>query len=254
VGYLQRPLSVQSAAPDPFGNETLVLDDWVPAHIGAARELGAVQFGVLLPLSLGTSGTGLAGVTSRDQTSSVLGIGAPHLQVRHVHWFGDWALGVLQEVVLPFGHEQSFLGSRAWAYAPKATLQWTHQPFWFLASFGARFRTPVAFGPVRFGSEALIALGAGLDLTRHYAIALDSWLLPALQEDEQAYLSSVTRTQRTPAEWLFSLAGHWQSLRVSVGAGTSLPLSREHSRSGSTTFAGPPGPRMRLQTRLETSW
>lgn len=254
LGYQREPLLQVAASPDPFGTETAILNDWVTARALFAVRFDRIEFGLTWPLSLGGSGTGLAGVTTRTESSTVAGVGSPHLLVRARIAQGRWTWAVTQELVLPLYSEQSFLGTYGFGYAPMLTGQWDPQRGWVAVSVGARLQKSAEFGPVKFGSSAVVQTSAGVHLSPLFALFAEGWLLPALSRDEYTDPWVTRQLRRIPAEVLVGGRLTHDPLNVALGVGTSLPLTVEDTQTRSTRFAGPPSPSLRLELRLEADF
>jgi hypothetical protein len=254
LAYLSRPLLLRTASPDPDGNEVAILDDWSVLRLSGASVVGPIEWGLVWPLSLGGSGGGLAAATTRTGSSPFTGLGAPHLHLRWARTHGVFSYAVGHHWVLPLATERTFLGTRGLTFAPKLTAQWQTENAFCVLAVGARLRRPTSFGPVRFGSEAVIIASGGLRLPLGFEAFVEAFSTPSLVSDEVRLPSGAQRLQRVVAEWLLGVSLQRTWGRALLAAGSSLPTSSQSSPFDEVTFAGPPGPRVRIESRLETSW
>jgi hypothetical protein len=260
LGYLRNPVNVVAAAPDPYGDQIRVVGDWLPARALFSMGWRDLEFGAVLPFGFGASGTGLAGVTTRTEASSLSGMGAPRLAVRFARRFGNFQLAATEQLVLPLAATGTFLGSNGFGYAPALLGQWDGARAWLSASLGLRLARSSAFGPSRFGSSAALAMNTGVHVSQRVKLFAETLVLPALNEDDFSYPSAKRYSWRIPAELLLGARLDTSQLRVSLGAGTSLPLTREHveyadgSSATTSRYAAPPSPALRIELRVETHW
>ncbi len=253
ASFLRRPLVVYAASPDPFGNETAILDDWWTTQLVASRHLEDWDVGLVLPLSYG-SGSGAEALSTRASSSGVSGVGDPHIVLRLATQLDGVWLGVTQRVALPLGNESSFLTSRSLTYAPKLTLRWDRGALSLTTELGARLRSATEFGNLRFGSEAYAAVNAGWNLPWNTTVFVEWWTTPSLTADE-ATSGRPRRVRRNPSEVLLGISQKWDSLAALFGLGTSLPFSTEAIDGEATeAFAGPPGPKLRLHLQLSAGF
>lgn len=259
LGFAHESLIAVAAAPDPYGNEIPVLDDWWTSQLflsapvaGLGPALGAaLDLGLVLPISWGASGHGLPGVTTRTGHGSVAGIGDPRLSLRFARELAGWHVGVTQEVTLPLGQEQTFLHTRSVGYAPKLGLEWRDVRWSWAFELGARLRRASPFVPVRFGSEALFASHASFGVTEHTQLAIEAWALPSLTRDEFTFPERRVAIRRVPSELSLAVAQRLWDLTGLLAIGTSLPLSSQEDDGATSTVSGPPGPTLRLHLQIE---
>jgi hypothetical protein len=256
ASFQQRSLVAVAAAPDPFGNEIEVLDDWWTTQAFLSRRLGRWALAVTLPASLGGSGRGKDSLVTRGASGSVAGLGDPRLSLRINQRYETIQISVTQELSLPLGHAQTFLGARSLTYAPRIGVSTSWKDFWASAEVGARLRSATEFGPIRFGSEGFIALTTGAHLADSTLVFVEGWATPSLTRDESRSLASEVITRRVPAEILVGMSQALGATEAHLGVGTSLVLSEETDLATGkhTSFAGPPGPALRLQFQLERAF
>jgi hypothetical protein len=245
---------VIAAAPDPFGREVPVLSDWVTARVGFDRRWdGGPRLGLVAPLAARLSGTGVDGVaSSRSRETSAFSIGDPTIHAGFDFTVADLRAAVLERVQLPLGQEGSFVSHRGLTFAPGIALATTLRGFTVALEVGARLRAPERFGDVHFGSEGLLGLGVSRELGKGFSLAIEGFASPALTADESRSASGGrTQVRRIPAEVLVSGSFRMERQRVTLGAGTSLPVSTLRDGTGTETIGGPPGAALRLSLRFE---
>lgn len=261
LGFAHESLIAVAAAPDPYGNEIPVLDDWwtsqlflsTPVSVLGPAFGAALDFGLVLPISWGADGRGLPGVTTRAGHGSVAGLGDPRLSLRFVRELAGWHLGVLQDVTLPLGFEQSFLHAPSVGYAPKLGAEWRDARWSWAIELGARLRRASPFGPVRFGSEALLASHASFLAAEHTRLLIEAWSVPSLTRDEFTFPQRRLTIRRVPTELSLAVAQQLGDLTGLLAIGTSLPLSPQEANGATSTVSGPPGPTLRLHLQIEGS-
>lgn len=251
--YQYRPLIVVAASPDPFGREVPVLSDWLGLSAGADAQVARLRLGARLPFAVRLSGTGSDGVASTHADDAVRAtVGDPELAASFPFAAWGWQGGVVQRLTLPFGAEGSFVAHAGPRYAPGVSLARDFAGTLLAIELGVRLRRAERFGDVRFGSEVTAQAGVSQRLGRGFSVALEGLFHPALQRDETRDASGATvRVRRLPLELLASVQLASAHERLSVGVGTSLPLSERTAEGPPETFAGPPGAPLTLAVRAE---
>jgi hypothetical protein len=262
VDYRQRPVVVVAASPDPYGREVPVLTDWAQLALGADAVLSPLRLGFHVPVAVRLSGTGVDGVASVRSNSGVnASFGDPEVNVAFP--FRLWGLdgGVIQRLTIPLGTAGSFAAHAGPRYAPVISLTKQFADTLLGAELGLRLRAAERFGDLRFGSEATAQVGVSQRLFHGFSLALEGSLHVALARDETITESGTTiRVRRMPAETLASVQFESEHERLTLGVGTSVPLTQRAVGRGPgvgqerETISGPPGAPLHVALRVERAF
>lgn len=242
---LRAPVTFQVSSPDRGGRTVFVVDDAVDSSlffaVGVPDRLEATA---TLPARLYQRGAGAGAAASQSappiEQSALrdprLGVAYSLDDALNAPGYG-LRLGV--ELSLPLGDERGMAGERSVVAAPSVTFGWRRHLVAFRASAGARLRRSVEFGDVRLGSEALIALGLGVDVLDPGLLffSLEGFALPPLGSSRASTANEeITSVMWLPAEWCFAARTSFRrdsAWSLAGSFGTGLPLSSE-TRSTST--------------------
>jgi hypothetical protein len=265
VGYMLRPIVLNAPSPDPEGRNVDVVDHVIDAVLLYAQGLtDGIELTAALPFAAYQTGAGAAGATSQAAPPirpTVLR--DPRIGVGFgLFWQGssDHGYGIKTrlELALPLGDEEVFAGSSSVTVAPSAVLEVREDRFWAGSELGLRLRSVVELADVRWGSQAVIALGAGFDILEHdlLSVAAEAWIAPVVtsQEQNRGRFGRVDDALVVPAEWLASVRSQLVAdvpFTLQLGGGTGIPLSssRRTTASGeeqSDNFASPTTPALRF--------
>jgi hypothetical protein len=213
----------------------------------------------VLQVAVHRTGTGLDGVTSqrgRSLRAAALRdvrLGAGYALVAGEDPGQPQTVAPRLEVALPTGDATSFAGNGGVTVAPSIALGLRIGSFFAATQQGVRLRSASDLGGLRHGSEVVSLLGLGVDLLggERLSLALEAWLRPSLvRQQRTTHEGTRVEARLLPAEWMASVGTRLGELRLAVGAGSAVPLSREtRSRSDgserSDSFAGLTAPRFR---------
>jgi hypothetical protein len=266
--YLNRPIVLTAASPDPYGTEITavryVLDATLTAAVGVLPNLEATA---ALPMVLSQAGNGVSSLTSlRAEPIASTTVSDPRLGLGF-DWLdqpagGGRITGKLDyRLSLPLGNEAAFAGERGLVNAPSLIFAAHFAPLLVAAQIGARLRPAVQLGDARHGHQLSFALGTSAALLERELldVSVEAWALPSLESQVQTTASgSSVDSSQIPAEWLLSLRSRpLSALMLHAGVGTAIPISSssralasgEHSED---SFAALPSARWRLS--LAARW
>ncbi len=219
-----KPAVLNVPAPNQSGRDVNLISSAVGWSLVGRIGIGNRLELTALAAGLSQRGAGIKGVTSQ----SAAAIDSPALQDPRLG-FG-YALPPLAprlaakirfEAKLPLGNAEALAGDRSFVASPSVALSSQQGGFFAGLELGARLRRPSDFFGLRIGSQALIAAGAGYELTGpRLSFAVELYVLPSLIDSG---ISSYV-----PAEWLYTtrfaprLFGNFS---VGAGMGAGLPLS-----------------------------
>ena len=168
---------------------------------------------------------------------------------------GNVGLKPRVELSLPLGSRDAYASSGGVGIYPSLPLVWSPGRFALAVELGLRLRPSAEIASVRMGSQALFALGASYVAVRRYLLlGLEAYLLPSLLDNTSQRAAALgIETRVLQSEWLASarsLLDADESFSLTLAAGTSLPLSWEHSGSTSRHFVAPASPAARLMLEL----
>jgi hypothetical protein len=226
--YLSRPIVLVAPSPDPEGREIRVVDDRVDASLLWAYAPSArLELTLATPFVLNQNGAGGEGVASQS-APPLARTAARDPRIGAGYAIGDWDGAALQartELTLPLGEEQLYAGDGSFVLAPSLAAALALGPFFAGAELGARLRKSVPLADVRFGSQAVAALGAGVDLlpAERLSFGVEAIVMPSLVRQERARGDA----SLVPAEWLASVRSaplSDRALLLQLAGGTGLPL------------------------------
>jgi hypothetical protein len=218
-----RPAVLTVPAPNQDGRDINLISRAFAWSFGARSGIGNRLELTALAAGLSQRGAGIKGVT----TQSAPAIDSPALQDPRIG-FG-YALRpplpgigakIRFEAKLPLGNREALAGESSFVASPSFALSAKHAGMFCGLELGARLRRPTDFFGLRLGSQALIAVGAGYELTGpRLSFALEEYLLLSLI-DSGSY-------RYVPSEWLFS--ARWAprffgNFSVGAGFGGALPM------------------------------
>lgn len=249
-GFRYEPAVVTVPAPNRDGRDVNLLRHSTDVALAARVGLGnRLELTLLVPAGLYQRGAGIKGIT--DQSAPAISVAGLH-DPRIGFGFGlvesaPFAVKLRFEAKLPLGDRGALGGEPSPVGSPSLALSARGGGFFAGAELGLRLRRPAELFGTRVGSQGLVALGTGYELSRaRLAFALEAYALPSLVDSgARRYL---------PAEWLGSLWWAPRSLgRVSLGlaGGTGLPVSG--AAAGASFALGVPAFRGSLSLRLAPS-
>jgi len=202
-------------------------------HVSLSASVGVAtdwELAVIVPLTLYQSGAGVAPYLSSEADAlprTALRdprLGATYaLLARDLEDQGDgFALAAHLDLSLPLGNADAFASEPGPVLSPTVTADFRSGPLLVGAEAGARLRTPTRFANTRLGPQAVLALGAGVDVLREtLSLAVEAFALPVLA-------SQPSGGTLVPAEWMVTARtvpfadGAWAA---SLGGGTAIPLT-----------------------------
>ena len=246
LAFRLRPAVLTVPSPNEQGREVNLISHAITWSLGARWGIGNRLELTALAAGLSQQGAGIKGVTSQSAPA----IASPVLQDPRVG-FGyslrpplrSLGFKVRFEAKLPLGNTEALAGEKSFVASPSFVISSRFRGAFANVELGARLRRPTNFFGVRVGSQALVALGIGYEISRiRLAFAMEEYLLPSLI-DSGSY-------RYLPAEWL--LSSRWAPRffgHFSVGAafGGALPLLTDDGGHGSF---GTPGFRALAFVRL----
>lgn len=249
-----RPLVLEVPSPDPDGREVRLVDYAIDENVLLAAGLGyGVELGVTLTSVLHQRGSGSEGITS--QRAAALASATERdvrLSVAYAAPAGaQFGLKPRFELSVPAGDESAYASEGTLVAAPGLSASAALGRFTLAGLLALRLRRAVELGPVRWGSQAELALAAdALVLTRpNIAFTLETFALPSLgSATSRRGRSTDVSVTLIPAEWLASVriqpdtAEPWF---VSAGAGTGLALSAEERAGTRRALFAPTTPAFR---------
>jgi hypothetical protein len=240
---LRAPVLARIASPDSAGRDVQVVDYAVDASFFlAVGVVDNLQLSLTLPTRLYQTGAGVGGLASQSaQPLEQSALRDPRLGAAYSFDDALASLGLglrlALDVSLPLGNAAQFSGDRSIVAQPSVTVGWQITRFALRASIGARLRSAVDFGDVRFGSAGFLALGAGVDVLGPglLFLSLEGFALPPLVGSRAPNASpTLSGVSLVPAEWLFALRSSFRpgsAWSVSAAFGTGLPVSSETRRT-----------------------
>jgi hypothetical protein len=256
--FFRGPVTLRANSPDPAGREIRVVDDVADTSLLASGSVArSLALSIALPIRSYQTGAGIGAVTSQSPspptTTAVrdprIGLAYSFEQFFHVRGLG---LKSYLETSLPLGDSAIFAGDRSLVVSPKILLSGHYDRFFGELSLGARLRQTSTIGDTRIGSQALLALGFGVDALPHdlLFVGVEAWALPALTSTTAQQVAATESVTLTPAEWLVSAQSRFASgsrWLLQIGGGSGLPLSSvHHVGAGSEHFLGVTTPEFRF--------
>lgn len=230
-GFRLRPAVISVPSPNQAGRDVNALRHATDVTLGLRTGVGrGLEVTLVLPAGLYQRGAGIKGVTHQS---------APAVAEQSLH---DPRLGfglalpvdsrVLSaklrlELKLPLGNVDALAGEHSLVTSPSFALA-ARSGGWFAGlELGARMRRPTELLGSRIGSQALIALGTGYELSNpNLTFAVEAYALPSLVRSASA--------SYVPAEWLASLRFAPRAapaLSFGVAGGSGLPFSSDGAGS-----------------------
>jgi len=254
AGIAHRPVMLVAPSPHPEGREVPAVELTSTLSLAARYGLGRrMDVTLALPLVPYQSGTGAEGVTAQHASS----LRSTTIRDPRVGFLttlvgaernAPLALGSRLEIVLPFGEAAAFAGASGLTVAPAFAAELARGRFSLALDLGLRLRPAVSFGTVREGSEAVVALGAGVTLIQAPVVAL------TLEAFARAGLAAPPvgapeDARNLPAEWLLGArfqprpSSRWSA---ALGGGSGLPVSELGGDSPEGAVLGVTAPTLRL--------
>jgi hypothetical protein len=230
-GFRFRPAVISAPAPNRAGRDVNALRHATDVTLGLRAGIGSkLEVTLVLPAGLYQRGAGIKGITHQA---------APPVAEQSLH---DPRLGfgcalpvdsrVLSaklrlELKLPLGNASELAGERSAVTSPSLALG-ARSGGWFAGlELGARLRRPTELLGSRVGSQALLALGTGYELSKpSLTFAVEAYALPSLVRSSS--------TSYVPAEWVASARFAPRAtpqFSFGVGGGTGLPFSSDGAGS-----------------------
>jgi hypothetical protein len=252
--YLLKPITLHVPSPAPLGTDENAIRDQVNASfLFAYGVTSRLELGVVLPMTLGQGGSGVAGVTAGDELRDTavrdLRFGTAYQLVPRERVEpsiarkgpSPWGLTARFEVSAPTGDDQQFAGEKGGVFIPSLAGDYRRGPWFASAELGARLRQTAEFLGARVGSQIVLGLGVGYDiLAREKLSAIaEARALPTLTEQHDArpvggtIESTPNGKHIVPAEWSVGLRSApflGGDVAATLLGGGGLPLS-----SGSIT-------------------
>jgi hypothetical protein len=248
--YLHEPIILST----PIGGTTSVhqyaVKDQVDGSFlwsyGVTRRL---ELDLVVPLTFGQGGTGLAPVTGgdglkdtavRDMRFGLAYAFIPHARLPDEATHDSFGLLGRFEVSAPTGDSDQFAGNGYGVFAPSLAADWRHGRFMVGVEVGARLRPTNELLGARVGSQMVTAAGVGYDLMQKRELltaTLEAWALPTFAEQHAVteptpgtLVSTPDGKTITPAEWQVGL----RTAPLTSGSGD---LSIQASGGGGIPFA-----------------
>ena len=250
ASWVERPLSLEVAAPDASGREIPLVERALDEHVLLAFGVGPrLELGLAWVTVLRQSGTGPNGIQSQS------GVRLAATAVRDPRFgFGYVALdrdgldvSLRADVALPFGDPDAYASAGAVTAAPSAVVRVEAGRVALGAELGARLRPSVELGSVRQGSQLYAAIALSVRLFAPLRLSVEAFALPSLVDSTSARARDLGLSVRSlPAEWLASL--RWAPLprfSAALAGGSGLPLSSEKRAGQSDAFLGSTSPEFR---------
>lgn len=230
-GFRWQPALVSVPAPNRDGRDVNVLHHATDVTLGLRAGTGrGFELTLLLPAGLYQRGAGIKGVTHQS---------APAVAQQSLHdpRLGmGFALPTLAQVLasklrfelkLPLGNTDAMSGEADPVASPSLALSAGSHGFLAAFELGARLRKPALLFGSRVGSQALLALGLGYELSSpKLSFSVEAYALPSLVR--------ASTTRYLPAEWLASTSfspRRFPRLAFGLSGGTGLPFSSNASGS-----------------------
>ena len=242
--FLHRPLRLRVASPDRDGRDVHVLESAVDiSYFVAFGLLRHLETSVLASTRVYQSGAGVGGIDSQSapplERNAVrdprVGIAYSLDDSLAVPGFG-FRLGL--DATLPLGERNAFASERSFVVMPNATFGFQYRALRLHAELGARLRQSLDFAGSYLGNQGFLAFGVGLELLPANLLSLTAEVfgLPPLSDNRGSAASPlVSQARLFPAEWLVGLHSSFdskRSWRLSLAAGSGIPLSSETRDSG----------------------
>lgn len=253
-GIAHRPVMLVAPSPHPQGREVPAVELTSTLSLAARYGLGRrMDVTLALPLVPYQHGTGAEGVTSQ-QASSLRSTTIRDPRIGFLTTLvgaeraAPLAVGSRLELLLPLGEAGAFAGASGLTVAPAFAAEFTHGRFSFALDLGLRLRPAVSFGTVREGSEAVVALGAGVTLLQAplLALTLETFARAGLATPP---VGAPEGARNLPAEWLLGARfqldprSRWS---VALGGGSGLPVSDLGADSVEGAVLGVTAPTLRF--------
>jgi hypothetical protein len=229
LSYLSRPIVLVAPSPDPEGREIRVVDDRIDATLlWAYAPTARLELSLATPFVLHQTGAGAEGVTSQSAPPLTRTASAdPRFGIGYAIANRDeLALKAQAELSLPLGDRHLYAGEGSFVLAPSIAASLRIAPFFAGSQLGARIRRSVPLADASFGSQAVAALGVGVEILprEQLSFGVEAIALPSLVAQDRARGDA----RLMPAEWLASLRSvplTDPALILQLAGGTGLPLS-----------------------------
>ena len=264
AGFIYRPISLQTASPDPGGREVRVVDwSYGLTLMFAYGITKRVDVRVSAPFVLYQQGSGIAGATSQSGPAlASQAVRNPRIGVSYtaVNESDAFALAVDLDVALPIATDNGFAGAIGPVVGFDVDASGSVGPWSYGALAGLRMLRTAPLGSVQIGTSVDARLATGWELIEDglLGLTLEAWLLPSLVSQTRVLPdgSQVLGATIIPAEWLFSIrSAVGGGFTLQLGGGTGIAISSEQrlSPTGVETnesFASIPTPKVRATLLL----
>ncbi|HEY6463770.1 MAG TPA: thrombospondin type 3 repeat-containing protein [Polyangiaceae bacterium] len=250
--YLHGPIILSTPLSGSTSMQQYAVKDQVDGSFlwsyGVTRRL---ELDLVVPLTFGQGGTGLAPVTGgdglkdtavRDMRFGLAYALLPHARLPDEATRDSFGLVGRFEVSAPTGDSDQFAGNGYGVYVPSLAGDWRHGRFMVGVEVGARLRPTNELYGARIGSQLVTAAGVAYDLLSKRELltaSLEAWALPTFAEQHAiteptagTYVSTPDGKTITPAEWQVGvrtapLTSGSGDLSIQASGGGGIPLSSE---------------------------
>jgi hypothetical protein len=254
--YLSRPIILHTPTPLPTGTDQDAINDQVNGSFLFAYGVSdRLQLDLVLPVTFGQGGTGVAPITGgagiQDTAMRDVRLGMafalvtrPRMDPRTIPGH-SFAITAHFDASAPTGDRSQFAGERTAVWLPSLAIDWRSGRWFAGAEVGARLRPVTELSGARIGTQAVLGLGAGVDVLDREMLSLvaEARALPTfadqftLKSRADGTIERDPSSAITPAEWMFSartapiLGG---DLALQLGGGGAIPLSSGGDASPTT--------------------
>ncbi len=253
TSYLSRPIVITLRSPGNSSSQDAINDQVNGTFLWSYGVTKRLELDLILPLTFGQGGTGLAPVTGgaglNDTAVRDMRFGLAYVIVAHPVANSNeppfasarrnvWGLAARFEVSAPTGDRDEFAGERNGVFAPSLAADYRRGRWFAGAEVGMRVRPITELLGARIGTQFVTALGAGADILAHQLLSatLEAWAVPTLAQQDNivlqngAYQNQPNHQTLVPAEWQLSLRTapvRGSRLSIQLGGGGGLPFGGE---------------------------
>jgi OmpA-OmpF porin, OOP family len=260
TSYSSRPIVLHVRSPgDAQGSDEYAVNDLVNgAFLWSFGVRDRLELDLVLPLTFGQSGAGLAPVTGgdglKDTAQRDMRFGFAYALLPHARNLrsdssrtplanaGEWGLAARFEMSAPTGDRNEFAGERSGVFVPSLSADYRIRRWFAGVEIGARVRPSTELLGARVGSQVVTALGAGWEVLPQELLTatVEAWALPTLVGQDQVvrgsngYADGGSANLLAPAEWQLSartVPVRGSDLSIQLGGGGGIPLTGESGAS-----------------------
>jgi hypothetical protein len=244
ISYLYSPLSIRLGAPSETPTRSHVVSDLLLVEAGmAARVVGGLDVGLVLPWHAFQAGQGLSGIGSGPPLAATA-LGDTRLTLGYSLEFEEWGLRPFLTGHVPTGDSANFAGEGAFHGELGVVLGRSTPEFEVALDVRAHLRESRTLGLVRLSNQLRISLGGRFRLNSLSWLGLEAYVAPSLESQPAPEGGSPALV--LPSEVLATASFELDRWLIGLGLGVGLPLSHTSSITGEQGgFLAPTTPNLR---------